>query len=96
MILINGMVVGSITVLAVIFLVEKSPKSVKSFIFGHYLLSDILGTMFALMILPVNGITSLMAAASFCLIFTLYLSFRRNTYPWKRFDIKKLRIEKRN
>jgi len=89
----TGFIVGVMTFIALIILVEKLPKNVRVFIIGHHLLSDIIATLFAMMVLPVNGVVSLLSAATVCLLFTLYLVYRRKNHPWKRLCLSKSGIK---
>lgn len=80
----SGLLVGLLSVFTFIILIEKLPVKFKAFIFGHHLLTDIIMTAFAFLILPVTGITALLAASVFCLTFTIYLFIRRHTIDWRK------------
>ena len=77
-----GLITGSMTAAAFILLVEKTPPKVKALLIGHYLVTDIVGTLIAYSLLPVVGVATLLSAATFCLVFTLYLSYKRRTTEW--------------
>ena len=85
----TGIIIGTMTFLAVMILVEKLPNKIKSFVFGHHLTTDIFFSGIAFMVFPVTG------AATFCLLFTLYIFIRRSSIPWKRFSFEngKFKIE---
>jgi len=85
--ILTGLLIGAMTVSAFIILVEKLPKNLRFYIFGHHLLTDIIGTLMALTFLPVTGTVTLLSAATFCLLFTVYLSVRRKSHGWKRIEI---------
>ena len=78
----TGLVAGSMTAAAFILLIEKSNPTIKALLIGHYLLTDIIGTMISFSLLPVVGTATLISACTFCLIFTLYLSYKRRTTKW--------------
>lgn len=91
----TGLIIGTMSFLAVVILVEKLPKKIKPFIFGHHLATDIFFSGIAFMVFPVTGAATLLSAAAFCLLFTIYIFIRRNTIHWKRisFDDWKFKIE---
>jgi len=78
-VLLIGFVVGLLTVFGFIMLIEKSSPLVKKLLIGHYVLTDIIGTAIAYLFLPVVGLVTLVSAGSFCLFFTMYLQYQRNT-----------------
>ena len=45
-------------------------------------MTDIIGTFIAYSLLPVVGLATLISAATFCLIFTVYLHYRRSNTEW--------------
>jgi len=92
-----GLIIGTMTFLAVMFLVEKLPKKIKPFLFGHHLATDIFLSGMAFMVFPVTGAATLLSAATFCLLFTLYIFIRRSSIPWKRFSFEdgKFKIEEK-
>ena len=89
----TGLIIGCMTFLAIVILVEKLPKKIKPFVLGHHLLADIFFTALAFIALPMTGATTLLSASTFCLLFTLYIFVRRSTYPWKQIQIKKWKIQ---
>ena len=89
----TGLIIGCMSFLAIVILVEKLPKKIKPFVFGHHLLADIFFTALAFIALPMTGATTLLSASTFCLLFTLYIFVRRSTYPWKQIQIKKWKIQ---
>ena len=89
----TGLIIGCMSFLAIVILVEKLPKKIKPFVLGHHLLADIFFTALAFIALPMTGATTLLSASTFCLLFTLYIFVRRSTYPWKRIQIKKWKIQ---
>ena len=91
--LITGLIIGCMSFLAIVILVEKLPKKIKPFVLGHHLLADIFFTALAFIALPMTGATTLLSASTFCLLFTLYIFVRRSTYPWKQIQIKKWKIQ---
>jgi len=82
----TGLIIGTMTFLAVMILVEKLPKKIKPFVFGHHLATDILFSGIAFIVFPVTGAATLLSAATFCLLFTLYIFIRRTSISWKRFS----------
>ena len=80
--ILTGFVAGSMTAAAFILLMEKANPTIKSLLVGHYLLTDVVGTMISFSLLPVVGTATLISACTFCLIFTLYLSHKRRTTEW--------------
>ena len=86
----TGLIIGCMSFIAIVILVEKLPKKIKPFVLGHHLLADIFFTALAFIALPMTGATTLLSASTFCLLFTLYIFVRRSTYPWKQIQIKKL------
>jgi len=90
----TGLIIGTISFLAVVILVEKMPKKIKPFLYGHHLATDIFFTGIAFLVFPVTGAATLLSASTFCLLFTIYIFIRRSTYPWKRvsFEGGKLKI----
>ncbi len=93
----TGIIIGTMTFLAVMILVEKLPKKIKPYVFGHHLATDIFFSGIAFMVFPVTGAATLLSAATFCLLFTVYIFIRRTTVPWKRivFDGLKPKIEEK-
>jgi len=89
----TGLIIGCMSFLAIVILVEKLPKKIKPFVLGHHLLADIFFTAVAFIALPMTGATTLLSASTFCLLFTLYIFVRRSTYPWKQIQIKKWKIQ---
>ena len=89
----TGLIIGCMSFLAIVILVEKLPKKIKPFVLGHHLLADIFFTALAFIALPMTGATTLLSASTFCLLFTLYIFVRRSTYPWKQIQIKKWKIQ---
>ena len=91
----TGIIIGTMTFLAVMILVEKLPNKIKSFVFGHHLTTDIFFSGIAFMVFPVTGAATLLSAATFCFLFTLYIFIRRSSIPWKRFSFEngKFKIE---
>tara|TARA_B100001250_G_scaffold410173_1_gene436065 strand:- start:245 stop:529 length:285 start_codon:yes stop_codon:yes gene_type:complete len=77
-----GFVAGSMTAAAFILLIEKANPTIKSLLIGHYVLTDIIGTMISFSLLPVVGAATLISACTFCLIFTLYLHYQRRNAQW--------------
>jgi len=80
--ILTGLVAGSMTAAAFILLIEKSNPTIKALLVGHYLVTDIVGTMISFSLLPVVGTATLISACTFCLVFTLYLSYKRRTTEW--------------
>ncbi|MBC8437061.1 hypothetical protein H8D85_01910 [bacterium] len=78
-IILVGILVGCMTVFGFIMLIEKSGPVIKKLLIGHYLFTDIIGTMIAYTFLPVVGLVTLISAGTFCILFTLYLQYRRAT-----------------
>ncbi len=91
--IITGLLVGFMTFTALVILVEKLPITIRYFVFGHHLISDVLGTLIALLFLPVRGTVTLLSAVTFCLLFTVYLSIRRVSHGWKRINITRTGIK---
>jgi len=85
----TGLLIGLMTLIVFIILVEKLPGNVRYFVFGHHLLSDVLATGIVLTFLPVTGTITLLSAMTFCLLFTVYLFVRRKSHGWKRINIVK-------
>ena len=77
-----GLLAGAMSAGAFIFLIEKAGPTLKRLLIGHYLFTDIVGTLLAFTLLPVVGLATLVSATAFCLIFTLYLSQRRKTLDY--------------
>lgn len=94
--MLTGLLIGVMTLIALIILIEKLPKKVRYFIFGHHLLSDIFATGIVLSFLPVTGTVTLLSAVTFCLLFTIYLFVRRKAHGWKRISIIKTGIKIEN
>ena len=80
--LLAGLLAGVMSAGAFIFLVEKAGPTLKRLLIGHYLVTDVVGTLLAFTFLPVVGLATLVSASAFCLIFTLYLSYRRKTIDY--------------
>jgi len=93
----TGLIIGTMTFLAVMILVEKLPKKIKPYVFGHHLATDIFFSGIAFMVFPVTGAATLLSAATFCLLFTVYIFIRRSSISWKRFSFEngKFKIEER-
>jgi hypothetical protein len=87
-----GLLTGFLTFVAITLLVEKSPKVIRGLIAGHYLLSDIVFTVLSFTVLPVVGTTTLVASASFCTFFTVYLTIIRQLRPYCRLETNKFGI----
>ena len=81
-IIISGLIAGLMTCAAFILLIEKAGPTLQALLIGHYLLTDIVGTFIAYSFMPVIGLATLVSAASFCLIFTSYLHYKRRTIQW--------------
>ena len=79
---ITGGVAGLMTALAFILLIQKAGPTLQKLLIGHYLITDIVGTFIAYSLLPVVGLATLISAATFCLIFTVYLHYRRSNTEW--------------
>ena len=77
-----GIVAGTMTAAAFILLIEKASPTIKSLLIGHYVFTDIAGTMISFSLLPVVGAATLISACTFCLIFTLYLHYQRKHTKW--------------
>ncbi len=77
--LITGLVSGTLTAAVAIILIEKMIPSIRRLLIGHYVITDIAGTYLSYCILPVVGLATMISAATFCLLFTIYLFIRRNT-----------------
>jgi len=94
----TGLIIGTMSFLAVVILVEKMPKKIKPFLYGHHLATDIFFTGIAFLVFPVTGAATLLSASTFCLLFTIYIFIRRSTFPWKRvsFEGGKFKIEEKN
>jgi hypothetical protein len=75
--ILSGLVSGAFTALALILLVEKSPPKIKQLLLGHYLFTDIVGTMLAYVFLPVVGLATMISASMVCVVLSLYLYLRR-------------------
>ena len=80
--ILTGFVAGTMTAAAFILLIEKASPTIRALLVGHYLLTDIAGTMISFSLLPVVGTATLISACTFCLIFTLYLSYKRRNTEW--------------
>ncbi len=80
--LIAGLFAGAMSAIAFIFLIEKAGPTLKRLLIGHYLFTDIVGTLIAFTLLPVVGLATLVSASTFCLIFTLYLGQRRKSIDY--------------
>ncbi len=80
--ILTGLVAGSMTAAAFILLIEKANPTIRALLIGHYLLTDIVGTLISFSLLPVVGTATLISACTFCLAFTLYLSHKRRTAEW--------------
>ena len=83
--ILTGLVAGSMTAAAFILLIEKANPKIRALLVGHYLLTDIVGTIISFSLLPVVGTATLISACTFCLVFTLYLSYKRRTIEWITF-----------
>ena len=84
----TGFIIGTMSFLAIVILVEKLPLKIKAIAFGHHLLTDLLFTALAFTLFPVTGAATLLSASTFCLLFTVYIFIRRNSIPWKRIHFK--------
>lgn len=93
MILTTGFVVGTMTVLVFVILVEKFPRWLKELVLGHYLASDLIFTVLALGIFPIKGILTLLSVAVVAVEFSIYLMVRRATHPWRRWRLERWRIQ---
>ncbi|MBC8323754.1 MAG: hypothetical protein H8E70_09320 [Candidatus Marinimicrobia bacterium] len=95
--ILTGVIIGVMTFSAVVIFVEKLPKLIKPFIFGHHLITDVFFTAISFSVFPVTGSATLLSASTFCLLFTLYILLRRSAYTWKRilFTHGKFSIEER-
>jgi|TARA_Y100000310_G_scaffold140482_1_gene139937 hypothetical protein len=80
--LLGGLIAGTLTSLAFILLIEKSSPTIKKLLLGHYLFTDIVGTLLAYIALPVVGLATMVNAATVCIIFTTYLYWRRTTVEY--------------
>lgn len=80
--ILTGLVAGSMTAAAFILLMQKANPTIKSLLVGHYLFTDIMGTMISFSLLPVVGTATLISACTFCLIFTMYLNYQRRNTEW--------------
>ncbi len=96
--ILSGFTAGFLMFLMIIILIEKLPINFKPFIFGHHFLSDIIVTLFAMLIMPVNGVTAMVASSAFCLLFSVYLYIRRKSAECKIISISKhgIKIRKLN
>jgi len=79
--IIGGLISGLLSALALVILVEKIGKTSKALILGHYVLVDILATVFAYILMPIVGLATMVNVSVFCLIFTSYLYWRRGNSP---------------
>jgi hypothetical protein len=61
----TGLIIGCMSFLAIVILVEKLPKKIKPFVLGHHLLADIFFTALAFIALPMTGATTLLSASTF-------------------------------
>ena len=77
-----GILVGCMTVFGFIMLIEKSSPLIRKLLIGHYLFTDIVGTIIAYTFLPVVGLVTLISAGTFCILFTGYLQYRRSTVEY--------------
>jgi len=89
----TGLIIGTMSFLAIVILVEKLPNKIKPFILGHHLLSDIFFTGIAFLVFPITGAATLLSASTFCLLFTIYIFIRRATYPWKRIHFENWKMQ---
>lgn len=80
--ILTGFIAGTMTAAAFILLIEKSSPTIKALLIGHYLLTDIIGTMISFSLLPVVGTATLISACTFCLLFTMYLHYKRRNTQW--------------
>ena len=75
--ILGGLISGLLSSLALIILIEKMGNTSRALVFGHYILIDILATIFAYVLMPVVGLATMINVSVFCLIFTSYLYWRR-------------------
>lgn len=88
----TGVIIGAASFGAIVIIIEKMPVRIKPFVFGHHLLTDLGLTALAFAWFPVTGAATLLAASTFCLLFTAYIFLRRRKYPWKRLHWDKWRF----
>lgn len=89
----TGLIIGTMSFLTIVILIEKLPNKIKLFVFGHHLLTDLLLTALAFSLFPVAGAATLLSASTFCVLFTVYIFLRRKSIPWKRVHFEKWRFQ---
>ena len=77
--IIGGLISGIISVLVLVILIEKSHPTLRKLAVGHYVFTDIMCTYLAYTLLPVVGLATIVNAGVFCLLFTLYLQYKRKS-----------------
>jgi len=65
-----------------VILIEKSHPTLRKLAIGHYVFTDIVGTYLAYTLLPVVGLATIVNAGVFCLLFTLYLQYKRKNIDY--------------
>ena len=75
--LVTGLVSGTLTAAVLVVLIEKASLTVRRLLIGHYVATDIICTYLAYSMLPVIGLATMISSAVFCLLFTIYLYFKR-------------------